>query len=109
MIDPLQAILIALVHGIDADVARQAMRCWRLAYGDRYARGLGAIPNETLLAIGLAGPEVVQMRGRDLRETCEAIIAKQLEGSPQRTLVAGPERVSCRLSVAASNATSAGP
>lgn len=55
VVDPLGPVLIALVHGIDADVAGHALRGGNLTNADRHGRRPGAAPDAALFAIGIAG------------------------------------------------------
>ena len=80
VIDTLDAVQIALMDSIDADVARQAVGRRRLPHGDGYRAGPCLRPCEAPLAIGLARAQVVQMRHRDLRQAFVARIAIDLPG-----------------------------
>lgn len=59
MEDALDAVQIALMHGIDADVAGEPLRRGRFAYDDGDRRWLGLFPDEAVLAIAGAGAQVI--------------------------------------------------
>ncbi len=91
VIDPLHAILIALVHTVDADIARPPIRLGGAALADGNARGprLGPVPSRALV-LGPT-PQVVQMGDRNPRQPLEARILEHQEG-PFHQLLGGRAR-----------------
>lgn len=81
VIDTLHAILIALMHAIDADIAWPPIRLRGAALADRHAGGprLGPVPPRTL-GRGPA-PQVVQVGDRNPRQPLEARIPEHTTGA----------------------------
>lgn len=86
MVDTLHPILIALMHGIDADIAGYSLRGWRFANANGERRCSRAFADQALLAIQIAGAQVVPMRDRDLRQTNKAQITERRKGTDQQHL-----------------------
>ena len=60
-VDALDAVAVALVHRVDADVARPAIGFRRLAQADGHRRRLRLRPRRALGAVGRRGAQVVHV------------------------------------------------
>jgi hypothetical protein len=79
VVQPLGAVLIALVHAVDTDEAWPAIGRGRLAGadGDRLC-GARLGRHHALRAVALAGAQVVQVRHRDRAQARKARIAEDI-------------------------------
>ena len=81
MVEAFYAVLIALVHGIDADEAGTIIGGGRATFSDRYAVALGFGPVPPPGRIALCPAQVVEMRHRDRGQAFIPGIAKDLDGA----------------------------
>src|ERR1019366_7394434 len=88
VIHAFSAILIALVHAIDTDVAGHVIRLWRTALSDGDTRWMGLAPMPSLVLVRRASAQVVQMGNRDARQALETQITKHLR-CPLHELLGG--------------------
>src|SRR5271157_5356118 len=68
MVDAFGARLIALVHGVDPQIARLALRIGPPPFADAHPRGLGLVIPQTAFAIALLAAQIVQVGHRDARQ-----------------------------------------
>ena len=68
MVEPLAFGRVALMHRVDAQIARNPVRRGLAAFADRHLRGPRLLIMQHLLAIAGAAPQVVQMAVRDRRQ-----------------------------------------
>ena len=76
VVEPLHAVLVALMHAVDTDEAGATFRCGRTAHANRHAMAAGFGPVSPPGLIALCPAQVVQVRHRN---PCKACIAGVLE------------------------------
>ncbi len=86
----------ALVHGVDAQVARNAVRRGLPALADRDLRGPRLLVMEGLVAVLRAGAQVVQLAVRDAGQPLELALAVDLELAFQNVLGRRPAQTLVR-------------
>lgn len=69
VVEPFYAVLIALVHAVNADEAGAAFRCRRTAHPNGYVIAVGLRPVSPPGFIALCPAQIVQMRHRNPRQT----------------------------------------
>src|SRR5450755_88837 len=79
-------ISTALMHGVDADIAGQSLGSGCFAYPDAHWGRAGAGPQATLLAIAIAGTQIIEVRHRDRGQSGIARIAEALVGPDEQRL-----------------------
>ena len=91
VIQPLDAVPVALMDAVDANETRAALRRRGLAHADRSGLVAACLGHEhTLLAIAAAGAQVVQVRHRDRAQASKARIAKDIALAAQHARRGGP-------------------
>jgi len=90
VVQAFQAVLIALMHAVDADKARAPLGLRGLAYADRHRGGAGLVPLPAPIAIARSPAQVVQVRHRNTRQARVARIAVDLQGAHQQPLGGRP-------------------
>src|SRR6266404_6914850 len=99
MVDPLHAVLVALVHGVDADIGGQTVRCGGFANADGDRRGTRAAPLHALFAVRVTGAQVVEGGRRTIaRAAHSADLRKRCRHGPTRPWWRAPTRchANCR-------------
>ena len=81
--EPLGAVAVALVDGVDAGVAGQALRIGRLAQGDLDRGRARPGPHGALGAVGRRAAQVVEVAVGERRQALEARIPEHLELAAQ--------------------------
>ena len=82
-VDAFDAVAVALVHRVDADMARPALRLGRLAQADGHGRRLRLRPRRALGAVGRRRAQVVDVSVGDRREARVVLLPEHLELAPQ--------------------------
>ena len=72
------AVAVALVHGVDAQEAGQAVRLRRPADAHRHRRRLRPLDHRALRPVGPGTPQVVDVAGRDPGEALVARVAEDM-------------------------------
>ncbi len=78
VIHAFDAVQIALMHAVYADVARYTVRLRGTSYADGHSRRICLGPVPPLVLIRLAPAQVVQVGNRDARQTLVARVAEHL-------------------------------
>ena len=96
-VDALHAVPVALVHGVDPQIARQAVRLRGPAHRDGDVRRPRLRPRRALGAVGARSAQVVDVRPGHARQPREARVPVHLERAAQYLAGRQPRHLAERL------------